>query len=38
MYRDKAQKLNDLNSDDHLMIARLRSEEEDLKAMQKPGG
>ena len=38
VYRDKAQKLNDLNSDDHLVIARLRSEEEDLKAMQEPGG
>jgi hypothetical protein len=38
MYRDKAQKLNDLNSDGHLVIARLRSEEEDLKKMQQPGG
>lgn len=38
MYRDKAQKLNDLNSDGHLVIARLRSEEEDLKKMQRPGG
>jgi len=38
MYRDKAQRLNDLNADGHLVIARLRSEEEDLKKMQKPGG
>ena len=38
MYRDKAQKLNDLNSDGHLVIARLRSEEEDLKKMQRPEG
>lgn len=38
MYRDKAQKLNDLNSDGHLVIARLRSEEEDLKKMQRSGG
>ena len=38
MYRDKAQKLNDLNADGHLVIARLRSEEEDLKKMQQPGG
>jgi outer membrane murein-binding lipoprotein Lpp len=37
MYRDKAQKLTDLSSDGHLVIARLRSEEEDLKGMQTPG-
>ena len=37
MYRDKAQKLTDLNSDGNLVIARLRSEEEDLKGMQTPG-
>jgi hypothetical protein len=36
MYRDKAQKLTDLSSDGHLVIARLRSEEEDLKGMQTP--
>lgn len=37
MYRDKAQKLTDLSSDGHLVIARLRFEEEDLKGMQTPG-
>lgn len=38
MYRDNAQKLTDLNSQGHLVIAGLRSEQEDLKAMQKPRG
>lgn len=37
MYRDKAQKLTDTSADGHLVIARLRSEEEDLKGMQIPG-
>ena len=37
MYRDKAQKLTDQNAEGHLVIARLRSEEEDLKGMQTPG-